>query len=114
MSNVIPLSEENQIKIISHLLKIIKNQECITTKKALEKLSFSSTPLSRAAFNAYLYGTVKTPPSRELTLNLLYSVNLCPFYEYHIVNLCGFATDIGNIGYDKYLYTNKKHYPDTY
>ena len=63
-------TDKEQIKLIAHEMQMLKKKYKLTAETIISNLP-AHIRISRTALNAYLYGTIKSPPSKEMIISLL-------------------------------------------
>lgn len=86
----LPDNNQEQIKKISEELQRCKKAKRLTLDQAIKALP-SKYRYSRTAINAYLHGTVKTPPDRDFLIALFRSLNLNTTELSYSLKICGYA-----------------------
>ena len=85
-----PENDKDQIERISAFLQVFKRENRITGEEIIQEMP-KAIRISRTALNAYIYGTVKTPPSRDFLITLFKCVGVNEAQLDMALGLCGYA-----------------------
>lgn len=86
------MNNQEQIKAISQILKLLKKESGFTVNRIINHLP-DELQMTRTGFNAYLYGRIKNPPSRDMLIASLKVFE--PFVKdiNFFIRLCGYLPD---------------------
>ena len=84
-----PKNDEEQIERTSLFLKIFKSENNISGKELVERLP-KEYKLTRTALNAYIYGTMKNPPSRDFLITIFKSMGISDEQLDTVLGMCGY------------------------
>lgn len=84
-----PKDNKEQIERISLVLKAVKYFNKFTADQFVERLP-KDHEMTRAALNAYIYGTLKTPPTRDFMLALFTALNIPEESITTGLDICGY------------------------